>query len=258
MSPRCTAIVPFRPDAAGGRGANLVAVLRWLGTMPVDVVVVQHGQAPAPDPSPEDSPRYVQVASAGPFSKAAACNAGYGVTSTPVIALIDADMLVDSGCFLGCITRVLGGVDVIRPFGHLVDLDRTTSQLVRDGAAPSQLDLTTSAAGRVGEVIPICGGVVILRSDAFERAGGMDETFAGWGGEDDALSTALVRTGSDCRILSAEPGYHLWHPRDPMQRYGHPRYSPNVQRAQWWRDASDVEVARAAEAGRRRLRTGQG
>jgi glycosyltransferase involved in cell wall biosynthesis len=226
--------------------------------MPVDVVVVQHGPAPTPELLPAGSPRYVHIASDGPFSKAAACNAGYRVASAPVIALVDADMLMDSRPFLGCVTRVLGGVDVIRPFGHLVDLDLATSRRVRDGAAPSEQHLTTTASGRVGETVPICGGIAILRSDAFERAGGMDETFEGWGGEDDALSTALVRTGSDCRILSAERGYHLWHPRDAVQRYRHQRYGVNAERAQWWRNASDPDVEHATEAGRRRLRDDQG
>jgi N-terminal domain of galactosyltransferase len=258
MNQRCTAIVPFRPDTAGARAANLAAVLRWLTTMPVDVVVAHHGPAPAPDRSPSSTPRYVHVPSDGAFSKAAACNAGYVATSTPVIALVDADMLVDSRPFLGCVTRVLGGVDVIRPFGHLVDLDQATSQRVRDGAAPSEQHLAAPSPGREGEVIPICGGIVILRSDAFERAGGMDETFAGWGGEDDALSTALVRTGSDCRILSAERAYHLWHERDAVERYRHPRYDLNAERARWWRNASDADIARATEAGRRRLRADHG
>ena len=257
MSPRCTVIVPFRPDDAGDRTANLVAVLRWLDTMPVEVVVVQHGSELVPDSALPGAPQYLHVASDGPFSKAAACNAGYGVTSTPAIALVDADMLVDSRPFLGCVERVVGGVDVIRPFGHLIDLDPTASRRVADGVAPSALDLADMTSGRAGEVIPICGGVVILRADAFERAGGMDETFVGWGGEDDALGTALVRTGSDCRILTAGHGYHLWHERDGFERYRHLHYARNVERARWWRSASDADVERATEAGRRRLRTGQ-
>jgi predicted glycosyltransferase involved in capsule biosynthesis len=106
-------------------------------------------------------------------------------------------------------------------------------------------------------VIPLCGGIVVVRAEAFERAGGMDETFVGWGGEDDALSTALMRTGSDCRILRATPAYHLWHDRDPAQRYRHPDYERNAARAQWWRTASDAEIELAVAAGRRRLRSGQ-
>ena len=76
----------------------------------------------------------------------------------------------------------------------------------------------------------------------------MDESFVGWGGEDDALSTALVRTGSDCRILTAERGYHLWHERDGVQRYRHPDYGPTVERARWWRTASDPEISDAVAA----------
>lgn len=257
MSPACTAIVPFRPDPSGERDLHLRAVLRWLGSMPVDVVVVQHGPRPTPPPEPPGAIRYLHVASDGPFSKAAACNAGYGVSSTAAIALVDADTLVDRGPFLGCVDRVVDGVDVIRPFGQLVELDREASRRVHDGVDPSDLDLGDTPPGRDGETIPICGGIVILRSDAFERAGGMDETFLGWGGEDDALSTALLRTGSDCRILSAGRAYHLWHPRDALERYGHPDYDRNAERARWWRDAPDAEIERAAAAGRRRWRSDQ-
>ena len=97
------------------------------------------------------SPRYVDMAADGPFSKAAACNAGYGVTSTPAIALVDADMLVDRRSFLGCVERVLGGVDVIRPFGHLVDLDPTTSASVarRCRAVRTGPDRHDNRVGRV-------------------------------------------------------------------------------------------------------------
>ena len=155
QSTRCTAIVPFRPDPDGERDANLATVLRWLGTMGLDVVVVQHGGDPMPDLPAVGAQRYVHLTSDGAFSKAAACNAGYGLVSSEAVALVDADMLVDSGAFLGCVTRVVGGVDVIRPFGHLVELDRAASGRVRDGADPADQATPPTAPSRVGETIPV-------------------------------------------------------------------------------------------------------
>lgn len=257
MSERCTAIVPFRTDGGGERDANLTAVLRWLSRMPVDVIVVEHGPVRAPAATMGGSTQALHLASDGPFSKAAACNAGYRAASSAVLALVDADMMVSPGSFLGCVARVDEGVDVIRPFGRVVDMDRATTQRVRSGSAPWDQELVTGESDRDDEVVPLCGGLVIVRADAYERAGGMDESFAGWGGEDDALSTALARTGSDCRILRDGRGFHLWHDRSDGSRYAHQGYERNARRAAWWLEAEDADLARAVAAGRERLRRDQ-
>jgi len=55
----------------------------------------------------------------------------------------------------------------------------------------------------------------IFRRD-FEAVNGFDESFVGWGCEDDDLAIRLRKTG--LRIVSALPythGYHMWHPTAP-------------------------------------------
>jgi len=57
-----------------------------------------------------------------------------------------------------------------------------------------------------------CG---IWRTD-FENVNGFDETFEGWGCEDDDLGLRLRRAGVRIRsILRHTRVYHLWHPLDP-------------------------------------------
>ena len=55
----------------------------------------------------------------------------------------------------------------------------------------------------------------IFRRD-FEAVNGFDESFVGWGCEDDDLAIRLRKAGR--RIVSALPythGYHMWHPTAP-------------------------------------------
>ena len=94
-------------------------------------------------------------------------------------------------------------------------------------------------------MIPICGGIVILRSTwsnapvAWTR-----RSWVGGAAGYHALSTALLRTGSDCRILREERGYHLVAPaerRPAVSTSGVNRL--NGERARWWRNASDAEIA---------------
>ncbi|HEX5472086.1 MAG TPA: galactosyltransferase-related protein, partial [Lacipirellulaceae bacterium] len=57
----------------------------------------------------------------------------------------------------------------------------------------------------------------ISRED-FEAVNGFDESFVGWGCEDDDIAFRLRKAGR--RIASALPythGFHLWHPAEPSR-----------------------------------------
>jgi GT2 family glycosyltransferase len=62
------------------------------------------------------------------------------------------------------------------------------------------------------------GGTIAFTKAAFERIGGFDEAFIGWGGEDDEIYDR-------CRALRYYgfgflPFIHLWHPPQPTKRPG--------------------------------------
>ena len=67
-----------------------------------------------------------------------------------------------------------------------------------------------------------------MKKSAYLKAGGMDEGFVGWGGEDDAMSLKLQQAGVKMMTNSQHPGYHLWHPR--TDNYEHPDYIANRNR----------------------------
>jgi GT2 family glycosyltransferase len=69
----------------------------------------------------------------------------------------------------------------------------------------------------------------IARED-FEAVNGFDESFVGWGCEDDDLAFRLRKAGR--RIASAlryTHGFHMWHPSEPS-RPAKWTHGPNVQR----------------------------
>lgn len=257
-----TAIVPFRDDRGTVRRRNLDVILRWLAAAGIGTLLCEYADAPSRDLSHAPHAKHVFIASGvQPFSKARACNAGFRLVATPLIALVDADTFMPSAGFLECAEAVREGLDVVRPFGHLIDLDEQTSAAIARGELDAGAKFLPAEGvrqdgSRSGEHIPLCGGLVILRSMAYEAVGGMDETFEGWGGEDDALSAALLRSGLQCGIHDSHPAYHLAHPRTPESRYGHEYYARNRDRARWWHEADEGELAGAIAVGRQRLASG--
>lgn len=249
------AVVPYRADAQGTRQRNLTVVLGWLADGDIRTVLAEHSDVPDATLVLPDSVERVHIPAAGkPFSKAQACNAGFyaaaSIAHSPLIALVDADTLTALPTLLQCADSVRAGHDAVRPFGRLVELDEPTTAAVAAGAPLPDAPEGARSDDRAGEHIPLCGGIVVLRSEAYEAVGGMDTSFVGWGGEDDALSIALIRSGLTCGIRADGVAFHLAHPRPLASRYEHDRYTSNLARARWWHEASDEEIAAAMSAGK--------
>ena len=238
------AIVPYRADGQGYRRRNLGIVLEWLDEAAVPVVLVEHSDELDPELELATSVTRVHLPAEGrPFNKARACNAGFTRARATILALVDADTFVPKAALHASIDAVRGELDVVRPYGRLIELDEDSTRGIAEGAPLPDAPPAARNDAREGERIPLCGGIAVLKSSAYESVGGMDETFEGWGGEDDALSVALIRAGLQCGILEQGAAFHLAHPRSMESRYGHAHYAGNLERARWWHEASDDEIA---------------
>lgn len=67
-----------------------------------------------------------------------------------------------------------------------------------------------------GDSICWCGGAVVRRDD-FERVGGYDERFDGWGGPDIAFGLTMNALVGPVRRIEGS-ALHLWHPRGRLDR----------------------------------------
>jgi GT2 family glycosyltransferase len=70
------------------------------------------------------------------------------------------------------------------------------------------------------------GGSMAITAEAYNRVGGMDEAFRGWGGEDNEFWDRCLTLPT--WIWGYEPIVHLWHRSQPLKGEGD---NPNLERA---------------------------
>jgi len=164
--------------------------------------------------SPPLGVRHVFARNSGPYNRSWGFNIAYRESDSPFLVFGDSDIVMVESEFRRAM-EAAQSLDVCSPYRSVLDLERGESEL------PVEEMATISRLGR-GEAdnqkVNLCGGVVAFSRDAFERVGGWDEDFSGWGGEDDMMTFKVASAG----LKSAEMPfrcYHLWHPRvvpDPL------------------------------------------
>lgn len=246
-----TVILTYRGDATGDRHANLLAVLGWLAKTPDhEVIVVEQDTLPSLGHElPHPRCRTVFAYNPGPFNKAWGFNIGARMAKSGVLVFNDADVIIDGG--LGrSIALCRNSYHVVKPYRRLIDLTADETTQVRAGHHDFIPERTSDAlpnrAG-ISEVIVICGGLFLIRKDAFAFLGGWDERFRGWGGEDDALTYRLQRARLSTVELDERPALHLWHPRSPDTTSGQPFYASNCDLLASYRGYSNEVISRLSE-----------
>jgi len=77
------------------------------------------------------------------------------------------------------------------------------------------------------ELYTFAGGIVLLTRSGFEKTGGWDERFEGWGGDDDVMSHVILN-----KLISKtfrRPFYHIDHPRTVNDGKGQPKFKENLR-----------------------------
>lgn len=160
-------------------------------------------------------------------------------------AKLDADIVIisDADC-------------IIAPPSHL---DDAIVEAFEDGRVhmPFMNQMYLSEAETAGLAVhrtePVLGGHLgngccyVMRPDTYERFGGSDERFSGWGGDDDQLVAAAT-----CLVgLVRHPGVSLslWHPA--VRDVGSGRHRPNSELARrYWAAIGNKSAMRAVIAER--------
>ncbi len=222
-------------DRDGKRLAPLKAVLAWLAALEdIEIVLVEQDDRPRVDP--ENLPPGIVYRFAfndGPFNKSWGLNVAARIARHDLLVTGDADMILPGAALGRALAVCESRFDAVNPYSHLVDLDERQTRSYLDG------ELALEEAGRDGsrdrkadgEFLCFCGGICVYRREVYFALGGMDERFAGWGGEDDAMSVNLQRCTDRIAVQRDTHAYHLWHPRAP-ERYTHAQYRRNLALAQ--------------------------
>lgn len=163
-----------------------------------------------------------------PFHRAASRNLAARLTDADVLVFLDADAYVPLRQVEEAV-EVARRVDVlVKPYSRAGYLTEQASEtLVQGSPAP-----TFAAESWIHPPMDGFVGLAwVIRRDLFERLGGFDEGFVGYGGEDNAFAHAChVLLGSTRHV--AGMGASLWHPMeritpqanlDRLDRYGQVR-----------------------------------
>ena len=231
-APVCV-VIPFRDRTpTRSRLRNLLACVRALQDQSADraayrVVVVEADTEPrwAREISAV-ADDYLHLPASGHFNKAWAVNVGVvqRATGAELLCVLDGDVLVDRDFVARNVARFgVRGVQAHLPYRDALCLDEASSShaiaaRVLEGRSESPL---AELRGVVLRRPP--GHCVWVRRGLFERVGGFDERFEGWGGEDLDLVFRLDVVGAVDRY--PDPLLHLFHDRPQTQENGRRFYA---------------------------------
>ncbi|WP_267356949.1 MULTISPECIES: galactosyltransferase-related protein [unclassified Methylobacterium] len=211
-----------------GRDAHLARLLEGLarGAPPATCVVVEIGDAPAALPDLPFPVERVLFPYAG-LPLAAARNAGRRAAQTETLVFLDVDCIPSAGLVAG-LSRAIAEQDglVCCEIGYL------PAGAVVDGWREGDLD-------RLGQphpvrVFPDAGVVTVapqpglfwslafaVRAGTYDRLGGFDESFSGYGAEDTDLAFRADAAGVPILFLGGPRAYHQHHPvyDPPLQHF---------------------------------------
>ena len=186
---------------------------------------------------------YIHAYNPGAFNKAWGMNVAFNQSSGDILVISDADMLIQAEDLERAVSACEKELDAVRPYSILIDMTGDeTEQYMQHSELP---DAPDKARGydrvHVKESLCTAGGIYVISREFFERTGGMDERFSGWGGEDDAMSIKMQGMSSRVGVARNVTGWHLWHPRGG--RYDHDRYEINRKLLQHYQQLGKNEIA---------------
>ena len=243
-------IITYRATDDPARRANLEAVLAWLKLQTVaETIVVEQDAAPTlGDLGAFPGLRSLFAYNPGPFNKSWGFNVGVRASTGSVLAFGDADVLCRG--LPAAVAAARSGAPVVRAYSVALDLDEADSDMLRaDLSCLGDPSFAATASDRTqsGEIMPLCGGLVLFQRPFLARLGGWDERFLGWGGEDDAMDIKVQRSGARGVIVKGSPGFHLSHRRAVATIGADPHYRNNLALLQQLRAMPDEALRRMCE-----------
>jgi hypothetical protein len=179
----------------------------------------------------------------GLFNRSAAINrAAEAAGDWDVAVIIDSDVICDP-------ERVRTAVTLAETTGRMVIPHDIRRDLSRHGTAAVMRGWQGDWSRQVRKVYPdMVSAVIVVPRPLWDAVSGFDETFCGWGFEDNAFAESCLTFGGAIERIPGEL-WHLYHRSAPEGKRGHPANTANRARAARYTAArGDKDATRALRA----------
>ena len=211
-----------------GRERHLHRLVEGLGRgdQPRELVVVQMGDASPALPTVSFPIRQIAVPGNG-LPLAAARNAGRRAALGQTLVFLDVDC-IPSANLVSAFDDVLSRHDALvccavryLPAGAVAD-DWTEATLHREGVLHPARSFPEHGVASVAEPGLFWSLAFGMRAASFDRVGGFDEAFVGYGAEDTDFSFRAVAAGLPLLFAGGMQAFHQHHPvfDPPLQHFG--------------------------------------
>lgn len=172
------------------------------------------------------------LASEGPFNRSAAVNraAAQAPDDADVFVIADSDSFVLPEQLDAAVALASSSSQITFAYERFAYLTRQMSDEVMAGSTGNWWP------GVEWTLQGTCSSMVVVPRSLFDRVGGFDEGFTGWGMEDVGFSLACQAVGGGMRRVPGEV-WHLHHPVSAENHQGSPFYRANVERMERYKTA---------------------
>lgn len=195
-----TVIIAFQ-NSSPERARNLNAILSNLEWYDIPCIVVEQikeGLNTEEKDCNFSNVEYVYNESNAPFQKSKLLNIGAKKSDAKYLWFLDADVMLKFNDIAGKIIDQ----DVIRPFNYVEILNKNSTDLFLEGKLNKSVGGKDSNFGKFS---------IIIKKSIYEKIGGFDERFEGWGWEDIDFVHNKINNSYEVEVMPYR-GVHLWHP----------------------------------------------
>lgn len=213
-----TYVIGYRHDLQ--RLQNLRRVLDWInGFKGVEVLLIEqdthskifHLNLRA---------KHIFIKSKEPYNRSWAFNVALKRANSDIIVFGDSDLVMDPDQFIAGL-QAISDYEMVSPYNSVIDLTPQESGMRFE----QMLKITRPGRGETdNQKINISGGISMFRRESITKIAGWNESFLGWGCEDD-FQTIKITNFLNWIELKGKC-YHLYHDRpQPDQKW----YQKNLQ-----------------------------
>jgi len=235
-----TIIATFRDDNQDGtRMNNLKHFLDYYGRLDKKIIIVQQDRKDKISNILKDhkNVHHVFVYNSGLFNKSWGYNVGIRVAKEygycGIYMFCDVDIMIPLKKIIETSLKFNDNkVVAAKPYLNIWHLNR---QLTHDFYCKYDMNIIANIPPkeRRGNVV-YAGGCIFISDNCLKEINGWDEEYRGWGGEDNAMGTIIIRKYGKQRALVVDDGIavHLWHsmPNGLKSKMGHEYYCNNKKR----------------------------